>query len=107
MDGRGPALLRHGEERVDPEIALGRGGGADPIRLIGEPDMEGGPGGVTEDGDGPDVQLPAGPDQADGDLAAIGDQELGEQSALSTHNGIFPCFFARPVSRFVASEANA
>ena len=47
----------------------------------------------------PQSHLPAGADDADGDLAAVGDEHR--------HNGMFPCFFGGFRSRFVSSPASA
>jgi hypothetical protein len=66
---------------VDDEVALGGGSGTDGHRLVGGQDVERFAIDVGEDRDGGDAQLAAGPDHPDGDLAAIGDEDLSERGA--------------------------
>src|ERR1035437_6692999 len=69
-----------GEDAVDAEVAFGGGAGADVGGLVGHADVEGGAVGVGKDGDAGDAHLAEGADDADGDLAAIGDQDLAEHA---------------------------
>ena len=52
--------------------------GPDPIGLIGLEAMEGEAVLVGEDGDGADAHLSGGPQDADGDFAAVGDEEAAD-----------------------------
>ena len=61
------------------EVALARGGRADADGLVGESHVQRFAVGLGVDGDGLDAELAAGADDAQGDLAAIGDQDFLEQ----------------------------
>jgi hypothetical protein len=65
-------------------VQVGAGGrrGADADGLVRQLDVERGAVGLGEDGDRADVQLAAGPDDAHGDLAPVGDEQLGEHFCL-------------------------
>jgi len=69
------------DDPVDGEIALGGGRRSQQHRLVGEEHVERLPVGLGEDGDAGDAHLAAGPDDPDGDLAAIGDEDLRERRA--------------------------
>ena len=71
--------LDDAEDRVGVEVALGRGLAAERVRLVGVADVERVPVELGVDRDGGDPQLAARPHHADGDLAAVGDQDLLEQ----------------------------
>src|SRR5439155_10165884 len=60
------------------EVALGRGGGGDADGVVGEVEVGGVAVGLAVDGDDLDAQLLAGPDDPQGDLAAVGDQDALE-----------------------------
>ena len=75
IGARGP---RRRDELVDREIALRRGRRPQQRRLVGEQDVERFPVGLRVDGDGGDAHLAAGPDDPDGDLSAIGDEDFPE-----------------------------
>src|ERR1019366_5885782 len=68
------------EDAVDAEVAFGRGAGADVGGLVGHADVEGGAVGVGEDSDAGDAHFAQRAYDADGDLAAIGDQDLAEHA---------------------------
>jgi hypothetical protein len=72
----GAAAANGVEDRLGVEVALGRGLAAECVRLVGEPDVEGVPIELGVDRDRRDAELAGGPDDADGDLAPVGDQDL-------------------------------
>ena len=72
-----------GDELVDDEIALAGRRRADRHRLVREQHVEGLAVGLGEDGDGRDAELAARPDDADGDLAAIRDEDLANGALTS------------------------
>ncbi len=78
MDGFRPG----GEGRLDQplaaQVAVGRLRAADRHRLVGHGHMERLGIGIGMDGDGRHAQAPGGGRDADGDLAAVGDQDLAE-----------------------------
>ena len=70
--------LGGGDDARDVEIGLGRRGGADADRLVGQLQIRRVlVGGGIDDGR-LDAQLAAGADDPQGDLAAVGDEDLGE-----------------------------
>src|ERR1035438_4152430 len=80
VDGVGVMAAGGVEDAVDAEVAFGGGAGADVGGLVGHADVEGGAVGVGEDGDAGDAHFAERADDADGDLAAIGDQDLAEHA---------------------------
>ena len=80
VDGVGAVAAGGVQNAVDAQVAFGGGAGADVRRLIGHADVERGAVGVGVDGDAGDAHLAEGADDADGDLAAIGDQDLAEHA---------------------------
>jgi hypothetical protein len=81
MHGLGAGPPGGCDQLVDDEIALDRRSRADRHRLIGEQDVEGLAVDLGEDRDGGNPKLAAGPDDPDGDLAAIRDEDLPERGA--------------------------
>ena len=73
------------------EVALGRRAGPEQVRLVGGGDVQRAAVGLRVDGDGADPELAQGAEDTDGDLAAIGDQDLGERR----HEGAFSPLAAR------------
>src|SRR5579884_1745330 len=67
---------------VNAEIAFARGSGADGIGFVGEADVESVAVNVAENGDRFDAEFAAGADDANGDLATIGDQDFAEHRGL-------------------------
>lgn len=65
-----------GDDGGGVEVAGAGGGRTDADRLVGGLDVEAGPIGVAVDGDGGDTEPPGSADDAAGDLAAVGDQDL-------------------------------
>ena len=77
--------------------------------------------GVGVHGDGLDAEIAAGPDDAQGDLAAVRDEDPRERPAAvfaqrrdvrrrprrRRHSGMLPCFFGGFVSRLSASISSA
>ena len=66
------------DDGVAPQVALRRGAGPEPICLVRSPDVRGPPVGVRIDGDAPDPELAQRAEDADRDLAAVGDEHLRE-----------------------------
>ena len=95
MDGLGARPPDGLDDAVHVEIALRGRRGPDEDRLVGEADVEGGAVRLGIDGDARDAHLPAGPDDADGDLAAVRDQDLAEHVippiSASAARGRRPC----------------
>jgi hypothetical protein len=65
-----------GEDRLDAEVAGGGGRGADPDRLVRLGHVPGAGVGVAVDGDAGDAHAAQRGDDPDGDLAAVGDEDL-------------------------------
>ena len=65
---------RGGDEAVDVEVALGRGGRADADDAVGELGAEAAAVGLGDGEDGLEALVEAGPDDPHGDLAAVGDE---------------------------------
>ena len=78
VDGIRAGDLGSGDDAVDLKVGLLAGGGADADGFVGELDVHGIDVGLGVDGDGFDIQLAAGADDAEGDFAAIGDQDAFE-----------------------------
>ncbi len=78
VDRLGAAAARGGDDRVDPEVALGRRWRANRDRLVGHAHVRRVEVRLRADRHGRDAQPAAGPDHPAGDLAAIGDQDLCE-----------------------------
>ena len=78
MHRLGPGRANSLHHLVDDDIGLVRGRGANMDRLIRHPDMQRMAVGIGIDRDRPDTHFPGGLDDAAGDLAPIGDQDLLE-----------------------------
>ena len=78
MDRLAAGRLRGGDHVRDDEVALGRRGRADPDGRVGEPDMGSVRVGGRVDGDRLAPELVERPDDADGDLAPVGDEHPRE-----------------------------
>ena len=81
MDGFGAVFFGGVDDAIDAEIAFGRCRRPDVRGLVGAPYVERGAVGVGIDRDAGDVHLPQRADNADCDLAAIGDQDLAKHEA--------------------------
>ena len=75
MDGFGLRLNGCLKDGFLVEIAFRRIGGADAVGEVGELDVQGVLVGVRVDGDRLDTELLTGTDDANGDFAAIGDED--------------------------------
>ena len=71
-----PDRRRDVDELVDAQVGLGRGVAAEGVRLVGQPRVQGVAVGVGVDGHAAEAGVAAGPDDADRDLAPVGDQNL-------------------------------
>lgn len=78
MDGLGPQLAGRGNYRLDAQITPGRGSRADGVSRVGQTHVQRARVGLREDRDRADPQFTAGADNADGDFAAVGNQDAGE-----------------------------
>ena len=74
------AAPRDIEDDIPAQIGLRGGCGADGIGLIRLAHMQRLRIGLAEDGDGLDAHAPRGADDADGDLATIGDEDFREHA---------------------------
>ena len=74
MDRVRAALPDRPDHGVDVEVAQGRGGRAEPVRLVGRADVQRVPVGIRVHGDRAQAETAAGAEDAAGDLAAIGDE---------------------------------
>ena len=83
MHGIGAAALDHAEDRLGVEIGLGCRRPAERVSLVGEAHVHGVAIEVGVHGDGWDAEFAARPDDAHGDLPAVGDQNLGEHRSRS------------------------
>lgn len=79
MDGFGIGSTSGFDNPGGDEIAFRRGAGADAHGLIRHLDVEGGAVGFGKDSDAGDSHLAKGADDADRNLAAIGDKHFSEQ----------------------------
>jgi hypothetical protein len=82
VHGLRAAPLSHLDKFLDIQIALWGRCRSDVVRLVREASVQRLAVRVGVDGDAADAHLPKGPDDADGDLAAVGDQNLLEHPQL-------------------------
>ncbi len=78
MDGVGPGDLGGADDAGDVQVALGGARRPDAHRLVGEAHVQGEPVGLRVDRHRLAAQLFAGVDDPEGDLAAIGNQDLSK-----------------------------
>ena len=71
------------EDLVGVQVALGRRPTSEGVGLVGEPHVEGVAVEFGVDRDGGHPQLLAGADHPDGDLAPVGDEDLGEHGCVT------------------------
>src|SRR5205807_1684455 len=88
VDGVDVVLLGEGDDAGDVEVgADGFAGLADAVRFVGLEAVQGEAVLVGVEGDGADAELVGGAENTDGDLAAVGDEELAD--AARRRNGSF------------------
>src|SRR5919197_197782 len=75
MDHRGPGAPGRVEDRADRQVRVGREPRADPVGLVGHLDVEGVTVGVRVHGHGAEAQLANRPDDPNGDLPPVRDQD--------------------------------
>ena len=80
VDRVGAAAGGDVEQFVDAQVGVGGGLAVQRVRLVGEAGVRRVPVGVGVDGDAGQAGVLAGPDDSDGDLAAIGDQYLAHDA---------------------------
>ena len=86
MDRVGAGDLGGADDRRHAQIAVGAARRADADVLVGEADVQRVLVGLGVDGDGLDAELAAGADDAQGDLAAVGDEDfLEHDGAAAVH----------------------
>ena len=88
VDGLGAGDFAGGEQLRDVEVGFARRRRADADALVGEAHMHGVGVGGRMDRHGGDAQLLAGAQHPEGDLAAIGDEDLAEQLRRFAHSMI-------------------
>lgn len=76
MHGISAGDLAGGDDLVDVEIALARGGRTDAHTFVGKAHMHGISVGSGMNRDAGDAELLAGPEHAKGDFPAIGDEDF-------------------------------
>ena len=81
MDGVGAALLDDAEDGLGVEVALGGGLAPERVGLVGQAHVQRVAVELGVDGHGGHPQLAAGPDDPDGDLPPVGDENLLEHAA--------------------------
>ena len=69
---------RHIQQFGDVQVGVRRGGAVEGVGLVGQLDEQRLGIGIRIDGHGIDARVPGGADHADGDLASISDQNLGD-----------------------------
>ncbi len=82
MDGLGIGHFGRRDDGRNVQIALGGGRRADADRFVGQLDVLGLGVGLGMDGDGRDAQFAAGAQDAQGDFAAVGDQNFLEHGCV-------------------------
>ena len=82
VHGVGACLLGDRDDLADVEVGVARCRTTQRVRLVGQPDEQRVPVGVGVDGDAADPGVLAGPDHADRDLTAVGDQDLLQRGGL-------------------------
>jgi hypothetical protein len=92
VDRVGAGQLGGGDDVLDVEVALGGLAGADAHGLVGEADVQGVLVGGRVHGDGLQAELAARADDPQGDLPAVGDQDLADLDghSLRTRNSRVP-----------------
>jgi hypothetical protein len=83
MDGVGASKLSGGDDRRYVQVAAHRRRRADADRLVGQLVVQGVPVSGGVDSDTPHPQLAAGPDYAQGDLAAVRYEDLADHYCSS------------------------
>ena len=124
MDGLGAGRHRRGDDGIRQQVALCRRRRSEPDGDVGGPDVGRAGVSVAVDRDRLHPELVTGPDDAQGDLAAVGDEDAPEGRAHPTarprsvfaqrrrparkpQSGMLPCFFRGLTSRLSLSIANA
>ena len=79
MNGCGTGTLSRVDQLLHDEVALGRRRTAERVGLVGVRDVRRAPVGVGIDRDGADSELAQRPEDADRNLATVGDQNLRER----------------------------
>ena len=72
------------DQPIDPEVAVARRACSDRVRFVGQADVQRRAVALRVDRNGRDAHLAARTDDANGDFAAIGDQDFFHVAKLST-----------------------
>jgi hypothetical protein len=83
VHGVGPGLGRDLDDLLDVEVGLGGGAPVQGVGLVGQPGVESVDVLLGVDGDAAQPGVPAGPDDADRDLATIRDEDLAHDDLFS------------------------
>ncbi len=86
----GAGLLGDRDDLGDVEVGVRRGRAAQRVRLVGDPHEQRVAVGVGVHRDAADPGVLAGPDDADGDLSTVGDQDLLQRSGLRHQRRLSP-----------------
>ena len=76
MDGVGAGATGDVEDQIAAQIRFGGRRGSEAVRFVGLENVGSGTIGVGVDGDGGNAQLTAGAQDAQGDFATVGDEDL-------------------------------
>jgi alpha-D-ribose 1-methylphosphonate 5-triphosphate synthase subunit PhnG len=96
MDGVGAGDFGGGDDRGDIEVALARCGGTDADVVVGIADVERVAVGLGMDSDGLQAHFLAGQDDAQRDLAAVGDEDFRD----CRHRSRYDSFTAKSFSPY-------
>ena len=82
MDGVRAGATGDGEDLVDLQVGVGAGLTVEGVGLVGELRVHGVTVLVGVDGDRPEAGVAGRPDDANGDLATVGDEDLTKGAAI-------------------------
>ena len=102
VNGLGARAVRGFDDLVAAQVALARGRRSDVHRLVRLANVRRARVGVAVDGHGSDSHLTTRANDAQRDLAAVGNENLGK-----AHSGMLPCFFGGLRSRLARSVSSA
>ena len=83
VHGVGTGTDGHLDELIHHQVGLCRGGTAQGVRLIGQLHVQGVAVGISVDGDGLQALVAGRANHADGDFAAVGDENLADRAGVS------------------------
>ena len=91
VDEIGPQCLGRLEDLLDPQVRLGRRGGADAVGGVGHADERRAEVGLGVDGGAAEPHAPGGAEDPHGDLAPVGDEDGGNvvRVAVGSHRDLY------------------